>query len=258
MEKQGIFYVEYGEGKPVVLLPGFCETHEVWKNIASELSKDYRVICPDLPGFGESQKMETVTLELVAHKLYEWMVSLELESPALVGHSMGGYITLELVRQHPEFLSGFALFHSSAFADKRDKRILRTKAIHLVEKHGAANVLSGFIHGLFYEGNHDRLAAVIEELNQIVRKTTDESYVDYARAIREREPSIAVLRDFKGPKLFIAGAEDLAVPVEDSRKQIASVPEMDALVLENVGHMGMFEAPEACIKSLRSFLDKTR
>lgn len=69
-----IHFFEKGSGQPLVLIHGFCESGKMWNYFAEKLSAHFRVICPDLPGFGDSPIFgDQITLEEVAVQLEEWM-----------------------------------------------------------------------------------------------------------------------------------------------------------------------------------------
>src|ERR1700683_2040039 len=90
--KAKIRYSDEGKGRAIILLHGFPESLEIWKDFSTELSKHYRVIAIDLPGFGESECIGyTHSMELMAQCVHEVMRPLNLRRYILVGHSMGGY-----------------------------------------------------------------------------------------------------------------------------------------------------------------------
>src|SRR6266478_1269495 len=98
-----IFYQDVGNGHPVFFIHGFGETGEVWKNQIEFLKKDFRLIIPDLPGSGKSEIIEDMSIEGMA-EVVKKIVDAEsskalsfgegLGEVCIIGHSMGGYITL--------------------------------------------------------------------------------------------------------------------------------------------------------------------
>src|ERR1041385_8521417 len=102
-----IFYRTVGKGHPVVLIHGFCETHEIWNGFADQLAEKFLVLAPDLPGFGESAILQTpFSIADVASVVIEWIDQLNLKSPIVVGHSLGGYVTLAMAKKSPEKFAG--------------------------------------------------------------------------------------------------------------------------------------------------------
>ena len=126
-----VFYRQSGEGSAVVVLVhGFGEDGRVWQNLIDAL-QNYHLIIPDLPGSGQSEMIDDMSLEGLAEALRQLIVHEtatifykegEPGSVAMIGHSMGGYITLAFAEKYPSMLKAFGLFHSSAFADSEEKK----------------------------------------------------------------------------------------------------------------------------------------
>ena len=124
-----IFYQVFGSGKPVVLIHGFGEDCKVWKNQIEFLIEKFHLIVPDLPGSGKSEMIDDMSIEGMGEII---KTILDTEAPlnppqggTLIGHSMGGYITLAFAEKYPEYLNGFGLFHSTAYADSNEKKEIR-------------------------------------------------------------------------------------------------------------------------------------
>ena len=131
-----IFYRTVGKGKPIVLIHGFAEDGNVWKNQIEFLKNHFQLIIPDLPGSGKSEMIKDMSIEGMAEMIKEILnfeVQKFLRQPAeaegviLAGHSMGGYISLALAEKYPALISSIALVHSSAFADSDEKKYNRIK-----------------------------------------------------------------------------------------------------------------------------------
>jgi haloacetate dehalogenase len=98
-------YVEAGEGVPVVLLHGFPETSYAWRHQIPELAKKYRVIGPDLRGYGETDKPGTgYDKRNMATDLLELMRALEIPKIALVGLDRAARVATRFAKDHPEAL----------------------------------------------------------------------------------------------------------------------------------------------------------
>ena len=142
MEKQIKFrgtrlnYVVEGDGPAVVLLHGFLEDHSIWNGFTGRLSGRYKVLAIDLPGFGNSNVFsENHSMQAMAEAVACAMAEEKIDQCIMVGHSMGGYVTLAFADQYPAKLKGFVLFHSQAEADDADGKINRDRAIDIVKKH---------------------------------------------------------------------------------------------------------------------------
>ncbi|WP_143962683.1 alpha/beta fold hydrolase [Litoribacter populi] len=255
MIQSEIGFKEVGNGQPLIFIHGFCESKEMWKAFEEAFSPNYRVLCPDLPGFGESRWLEEeISLELAAVLLEDWMEELGLVKPILIGHSLGGYVTLALAELMGEKLGGLGLFHSTAFADDEEKIGMRNRTLTFVEKHGVDKFVSSFVPPLFPEHRREELKDKIDFAVELAHKTSYPGLMAFTKAMRDRKDRIDVLKNFQGPKMMIAGQADAAIKLEDSRKH---EPIVDFYFeLPETGHMGMFEREEKTIEVVGKFLDR--
>lgn len=121
-----VHYTIDGAGKPVILLHGFGEDSAIWQSQIEALQNNYQLIVPDLPGSGQSEFIAGADIETYA-EIIKAIIDKEktisgAEKVLLIGHSMGGYITLAFAEKYPQYLTAFGLFHSSAFADTDEKK----------------------------------------------------------------------------------------------------------------------------------------
>ncbi|MDN3668913.1 alpha/beta hydrolase [Echinicola jeungdonensis] len=250
-----IHYTDKGHGKPVIFIHGFCETKEMWGAFEEALSPYYRIICPDLPGFGETRwHQEEITLEETAAILEHWIKSLQLEKPKVIGHSLGGYVTLALAELMDNQLGGIGLFHSTAYADDEEKVGVRNRTLTFVEKHGVQKFVESFVPPLFSEPHRENMKDTIDQVVQWAKTTTYEGLVSFTKAMRDRKDRMDVLREFPGKKLMIAGLMDGAVKIESSKQHQGYVD--DYHELPETGHMGMFEMEKETIQIVKDFLEK--
>lgn len=248
-----IAYWKSGKGLPLVLLPGFGETKEMWTDFAIPLADSCEVWCPDLPGFGESKAPEEgFTLQSVAQTLGQWLLKQGIPNACLMGHSLGGYLVLEMATLPHLSLSAIGLFHSTALADTPTKKETRNQTVAFLEKHGVAPFIRSFVPPLFSAENRDSRQQEIQTLISRGILHSKESLAGYTRAMRDRADHMATLTEFKKPKLMICGDQDPAVPLEASLKHEEAVT--DFHMLENCGHMGMFEKQAKSQTILKKFL----
>ena len=248
-----------GIGPVLVLLHGFCEDSSLWDAYAAHLALRYKVICPDLPGFGASEPefAEAVGMEYYARRVHELLETLlpSEERVTMVGHSLGGYVSLAFAELYPERLNGIGLFHSTAFADNEEKRQSRDKVAAYIQEKGVAAFTDNFIEPLFYVANRARLAQDIQALKIVASKSSKEGVVACTRGMKERADRTEVLKSIEHPVLFIIGKKDTAVPLEKSLEQCHLPAQSLVYILDKVGHMGMLEAKDSCLKVLENFVN---
>lgn len=257
-----IFYRDEGEGNPVMLVHGFAEDGNVWNNQLKSQEENFRVIIPDLPGSGASELIEdVVSIEDYADVLKALAQEVASKSEnksnsfSMIGHSMGGYITLAFAEKYPEVLNSFGLFHSSAYADSDEKIAIRRKAIDFIRNNGTEPFVKTSVPNLFSEETKRQQPQLIEKLIEIAKPISPEALINYYRAMINRPDRTSVIKSFKNPVLLIAGKLDTAVPLNLSLEQF-SMPSISIVhILQNSGHMGMWEEEELSNTFLHNFLN---
>lgn len=249
-----IKYVKTGSGNPVMLIHGFGEDSRIWENQVSVLSEKYLLLIPDLPGSGNSPIMNDGSLENHARILKELCEEEKISELILIGHSMGGYISLAFAELFPELLKGFCLFHSSAYADDEEKIATRRKGIDFIRKNGASKFLAQATPNLFSEESRRTMPDLVQETIDRYANFSEESLVQYYEAMIARPDRTHVLKTFNKPVLIIAGKFDTAVPLEKCLEQAHLGSFSYIHICNNSGHMGMLEEPRDCNDALSKFL----
>ncbi len=245
-----IYYQEKGNGHPLVLIHGFCETHEIWDRFADSLSDTFRVLLPDLPGFGNSPLAPTpFTIQDIGSAMLGWLDELHLDRPVVIGHSLGGYVAMAMVDVQPGRFPGFGLFHSTAYPDSEEKKENRNKVIDFVNRNGVQPFIDTFVPGLFYQKGNPHM----QEIQRIASRTTAETLVAYTAAMRDRPTRLALLETFTKPILMIAGEHDASIPYNQSSAQSSLMKFPLFYGLKDAGHMGMFENEPRSIKIVKDF-----
>lgn len=247
-----IFHQEQGAGKPIVFLHGFCETSEVWSPLIGDVAGYAHAFRVDLPGFGKSELPPTpFSLEDIARFLWAWVDEQEIQNPVIIGHSLGGYVTLAMASQRPHDVAGFGLFHSTALADSAEKKENRTKVIEFVSKNGVSPFIDTFVPSLFADKNHPAIPGV----DKMARATKKDTLLAYTAAMRDRPEKVNFLHQFEKPVLILAGEKDGVIPMDSLKNQAGNLKKGQYFALEGVGHMGMHEDTAGSLKSIRAFFD---
>lgn len=245
-----LYYKEEGNGPVLVMLHGFCETHEIWNEITPGLVTHFRVITPDLPGFGNSSGLTTsLTIKEVGRNVIRFLTSNGIQKCVLIGHSLGGYVALAVAEERQDLIAGLCLFHSTALPDTEEKKLNRDRVMDFVKKNGVLPFIEAFVPGLFFQKQPEH----IERIYKIASKTTKNTVLDYTRAMRNRPDMTGFIRRSRKPILFIAGEKDTFITVSSLTEQTQLSGNCRLNVLAETGHMGMFEATEESIKILKDF-----
>ncbi len=253
-----ISYRVAGTGEPVMLVHGFGEDSEIWMEQVNELSADFKCILPDLPGTGFSSSAFSNQKDLSVEGFAALLKSIAehegIEKFAMIGHSMGGYITLAFAEKYPDMLKGFGLVHSSAYADNEEKISSRKKSIDFIKKNGAKVFLEQLVQNLYGEGYKKDHQADIEAQVERSKDIDPEVLIAYTEIMIKRPDRSQVLSTFEKPVLFIMGTEDKIVNLSDGLAQSHIPAQSHVHILEFCGHMGMKEKSAQTTSALRTFL----
>jgi len=148
----------------------------------------------------------------------------------------------------------FGLFHSTALEDTVEKKANRLKSIEFIQENGVEKFASLLIPGLLSPLNENRFVSVKNDLIRKSRSIEQDTIITYTMAMMNRKERLQLLKDDTTKKLFIAGEDDIAVPLEASIRQIDLMQNGRSTILEKVGHMGMYEAPKECQQLILDFL----
>lgn len=242
---------EWGSGYPLIFLHGFCDNRSMWDEFVEPFTADYRVIAPDLPGFGDSELLPPpFTIDQVGDRLYEWLRDQKVDRPLLIGHSLGGYVALSILDRHPEFVSGLVLFHSTPVGDSKERKEVRDRVIAFVREHGVQEYLDSFVPGLFTDKKNPAIRQALARMTG----TKAEALIGYAGAMRERPDRTDVLLKTQVPVLIIGGMNDALIPVTDLENIVKKSSKAVFYMVPQTAHMGVFESKKQCQDTISSFV----
>lgn len=251
---KGTAYEVIGQGSPVMLIHGFPLDHSLWEKQRTALSKDHKLLLPDLPGTGKSPLPNPLGMEEMAASLREILLQEKIEKCVLIGHSMGGYVALAFAEKYPELLSGLGLFHSTAYADNETKKNGRRKAIKMIEEYGPERFLRNMIPNLYPVSLHKERKKEMEHLLKKRMEAGLEALIPYYKAMLHRPDRTAVLKQARFPVLFVMGEKDVVIP-KKSILELSRLPRIAMIhLLKDTGHLGMLDKPEESNQILRHFV----
>jgi pimeloyl-ACP methyl ester carboxylesterase len=248
-----LVYEIRGTGLPVMLVHGFTEDRRIWDPLLNGIENKYKWLLPDLPGSGESAFNKSFSqLKNFAGVLHAILENENIRELVLIGHSMGGYISLAFAEKYPGKIRALGLFHSSSYPDSAEKKESREKNIRFIQKHDPALFVEQAIPGLFSESFKSEHPDEIRKLTDRYANFSRESLVLYLDAMKNRSATTGILKSITKPVLFIMGEEDKAVPIKDALEQ-CHLPRISYIhILTHTAHMGMIENTSLC----NSFIDR--
>jgi len=250
-----VAYEDRGTGTCIMLLHGYLETRRIWDGFAEQFLDDFRVITVDLPGHGESGTWgEIHRMEELAGAVRTIAQQEETHPLFLVGHSLGGYVTLAFAELYPELLSGFSLFHSTCFADTEEKKKNRDREISLIRCNKKHQIINVNMPKGFADVNLETLGPHIERAKTLALENSNEGIVAMLNGMKQRPDRTAVLKDLRLPLLLIGGMMDNYIPLEEFERLVELAPHASVLRLEHSGHMGFIEEPEPTGRAIREMV----
>ena len=253
-DKKLSYYISSTDKQPeksIVLLHGFCGSSAYYAKLIPLLEPKYQIIAFDLPGHGNSDAWdeENYDMKAVADFLQQAISMLSLTNIHMFGHSLGGYITLAYAEQFSGQLASFGLLHSTALPDSEQAKQNLLNAISFVQKEGVKPFVEGLVGKLFGD---DAKQQDMEHTYDIGLQTKPEAIIGFARGMRERADRQQVIQAAAQPVMLISGALDKIVTAEGtfSGRNETTV----CHILEQAGHMGMLETPDALAKAITDFV----
>lgn len=255
-----LVFDDVGEGLPVVLLHGFPLSRQMWRPQAEVLTKaGYRVITPDLPGFGASQPLAgPAGMEAYADAVIALLDELGIDRAVVGGMSMGGYVLLNLVERYPQRLLAALYLVTRAAADDAPGKARRGDLAGAVRGGDREVVPEAFEKLLFAPETPKKRPELVAAVRQWMDAAAPEGVVGGLLAMRDRKDYLDLLSTFALPSLVIGATEDAAVPPAHAEALAAGLPDADLHIIPRAGHMANLEQPEAFNRILLEFLEKLR
>lgn len=254
-QQHNIAYECEGKGSPIVLLHGFCADSWMWADLKKDLLEEgHQVITIDLPGFGQSDVIPAVTIPQMAEAVQAVVQELKLSPFVLIGHSMGGYVSLAYHQQHDYNIKGLTLFHSHPYADTEETKEKRQKNIDFISRQGSALFVKQLIPQLFVEGFTRMNAYTVDRLIHRAARFQPEGIMQALNAMKNRADQSKTLENVNCPVLFLIGGKETIIPHEWSMKQTTLPAIAHVHTLDKTNHMGMFSAKSTSQKIIREFI----
>lgn len=265
-----VAYIDKGIGLPIVFVHGLASNFKVWSQNISELSKDYRCIALDLPGYGQSSKSEfRVSIRFFTEVLAQFINALALEAPVLIAHSMGGHISIllaaermvpirQLILTAPAGFEQFSAIEQKWFQAVMSPTLLRAASIERIKKNIKEN---------FYRFPEEAGFMITERLQLLKNKI---AYDYYARLVTQsalamiEEPVYDLLQDIDIPTLILFGKEDRLIPNRILHPQITTemialqgqsqIENSQLIMIPEAGHFLQFEQADIYNEYIRDFV----
>jgi pimeloyl-ACP methyl ester carboxylesterase len=252
-------YLEAGQGKPVILIHGSgpgVTSYANWRLVIPALGEEFRVVAPDMVGFGFTDRPEGISygLQTWADQVVALMDGLDIDKASLVGNSFGGSIALRIAAQHPERVDRMVLMGSMGVPFQITEGLDRVWGYE-PSFENMRRVLDYFAYSR--ELVNDELAEV--RYRGSIQPGFQESFAAMFPAPRQRWVEAMTtpeeqIRALPHRTLIVHGREDQVIPVETSLKLEELIDNADLKVYSHCGHWSMIERTRDFNRDVRNFL----
>jgi 3-oxoadipate enol-lactonase len=237
-----LHYLDEGSGPAVLLVHAFPLNHTMWAPQIAALKDRFRVIAPDIRGFGNSPTDSPWTLEDASDDLDALLTRLNITTCAVVGLSMGGYIALPFYAKYANRIHKFVLADTRARADNLAEKSGRTDMIAALEQAGAAILPDRMLSRLLKPNSP---AEIVDRVRQIMQMTTAAGAIFALMAMRDRPDASTILHRITCPALVIAGEHDAITRVDECRTIAETINGGRFVEIPHAGHLSNIENPQA-------------
>lgn len=248
------------DGEPLVLLHGFAGNKDNWMLVAPLLARRYRVVCPDLPGFGESGLTANgdYSIGRQAKSVIKFIEALGIASCHLGGNSMGGFIALAVALDAPGVVASLTLLNNAGvdgleFTPAQQALKEGGDPFEIRGPDDVESLLAILMHRPPYLPWLARkvIAAHLSRRRWLERHILDQILVDaIERPLNDRLGELSV------PSLIMWGRSDRLLHVSAAEALHAGIAEAELVILENAGHVPMIERPFRTAREMLSFLSR--
>jgi len=248
-------YDDVGSGPELLLVHGYPFNRSLWVEQRDALSKAFRVITPDLRGFGESDiSGGESTMNRMAQDVVRLMDALEISSAIVGGLSMGGYVVLAFYKQFASRVRGLVLADTRAQADTEEAKQVRTQQAEQILTSGMASITDATLPKLLTPETVSKRPEVVKRIRDMMLKTKPAGAAAALMGMAAREDQTALLPRISVPTLILVGRDDPITPLQDSEKMHDTIAGSRLVVIENASHVSNIEQSAVFNAALLSFL----
>ena len=255
--RQGVSleYDDIGNGVPLLLIHAFPLDRTMWGAQVAGLQLHYRVIAPDLRGFGHSSEADgdAVSMEQYAADLRALLDSINVKQAVIGGLSMGGYIALAFVAQYPDRVKGLILANTRALPDSDEARQTRVANAARAREEGLNFLIESMAPKML--GTTAKPEAFIAVRSMMAHQRSN-GISSALLGMAARPDRTALLPFIKAPTLIITGSADVLIPAADSEAMHRAIGNSTLVTVPDAGHLSNLDKADAFNDAVRAFYAK--
>ena len=262
-----------GEGPAILLIHGIGDNSATWEEVQAKLAQRFTVIAPDLLGHGKSDKPRAdYSVAAYANGMRDLLAVLDIDRVTVVGHSLGGGVTMQFAYQYPQLVERIVLVGTGGvtkdvhFALRLASLPMGSEALALLRMPGALPALQifgrvvGTVLGSTRFGRD--LPDVLRVLAELPEPTASSAFSRTLRAVVDWRGQVVTMLDRcyltqSVPVQLIWGEDDSVIPVSHARMAHAAMPGSQLEIFEKSGHFPFHDDPDRFVEIVERFIDST-
>jgi pimeloyl-ACP methyl ester carboxylesterase len=245
------------QARALVLIHAFPLGAGMWEGQFKALPPGWRLIAPDLRGFGGStipDSEDSPSIEDYARDVIDLLAALKITTAVVGGCSMGGYAAFAVARQAPDLVGGLVLIDTRATADTPEGRSNRRNMLALLDREGPSGVARDMMPKLLGHTTLEQRPQIEPFVRRLIKQQSAAALRGGVLRMMSRPDSTSLLQQLAVPTLIIVGDEDVLTPPDDARKMAALAPQAQLVEIPQAGHLPNLEEPRAFNDALTTFL----
>ncbi len=251
-----IYYKEYGQGAPLLLIAGLGSDSTSWLPVVIGLSKHFRVITFDNRGVGQStQNNNNITIEDMADDAASLIKSLSLAKVNILGHSMGGMIAMKFALKYPDSVDKLIVAASCTKINNRNKELFKDMIAYSADGMDKRLWFRNLFYWIFSPKFFEDVQFLDQALNMAINyrfPQSDDSFKNQVGAITQFDCS-ADVSNLQAKTLIMTSDQDLLFPFSENSRLI-TIPNSKILNIIGAAHSIHMDEPQAFIDGVVSFL----
>ena len=248
---QHIYIGDEGKGFPLVLVHGFLGSSKMWKPQINFFKNYFRVIAPDLPGFGKSKEVKSHnSIQSIANLLLNFLRKKKIDKFYLLGHSMGGMIVQEMAKKSGNKISKLICCSTGPRGEMPGRFETVDQSRGNLKKNGLEIMARNIAKTWFIKGENAKYFDIcINAGKQAYIETVDNALIAF-----KNWNGVDTLKNIKNKTLIVWGDKDKSYNLEQIKTLEKNIPNCSLIVFNNCAHNIHLEEPEKFNKTIKSFL----
>ena len=248
---QDIYIGDEGKGFPLVLLHGFLGSSKMWEPQIDFFKDNFRVITPDLPGFGKSNKAKSHnSIQSIANLLMDCLEEKKIDKFYLLGHSMGGMIVQEMAKQYGNKIVKLICYSTGPRGEMPGRFESIDQSRENLKKKGLEITAKNIAKTWFVKKENAKYFDICIEAG----KQTSTKAVDDALIAFKNWNGINTLKNIKNETLIVWGDQDKSYNLEQIKTLKKSIKKSKLVIFKNCAHNVHLEQPNQFNKTIKNFL----